>query len=759
LGNLIIAGDVTGAAIRGDHFYWTNGTELGGGAGSGKWYNGTGVPDGGLGVDGDFYLRLDNGWVYNKITIWVYVANLTGPQGIQGLTGLTGATGANGATWLSGAGAPGAVGSNNDYYFRTDNSWVYLKTGGVWGYIANLTGLPATSTLYYVNSTAVTTYTYGNSTLSSLFYADQNVMALDENSGSANYFYMNYTSVTTFSQWIMREYYAGSSSHNIEFQLYNWDTAAWNTQYTITGQLDYNTVTIPVYTPTNYTSGGVVMARLYHVENGVSSHRLYIDYSWLLSGNNIGASSNLVGYAKYVFGSNNFSGSGNFTANNFDSINPIGAYSYMIYQDPGFATNGLYCAKAANGTVSFTSTNCSSVVENAKANGNDLFFTSGTYPISYNLTITANNFTMRGEGASSIIKLYANYTNLFQIYGNFTTIKDLTFDGDKAENSLQAAGHTTGCAIFIGYSASIPTIGTTVENCIFSNIPTHPIVEILGFKAGDTIVSHCKFYNNNFWDVAYAGSYGHSILSECISDTSAGFEIGGTSTGFDTCVGNTVIGPVVTATSIGIMVNGPFNTISGNTVSGVKYALEVTQHNNTITGNIFANSNNGYAVVFSGAVDNIFSDNSITSVTGGSKVGIGLTAVSTRNLFENNRFGNGITQGVAIIDAPSINNIFKNNYFTCTTPFYNFTNPFPSEIIKYNVGFVTENSFSGANTTATTAVINHGLASTANYVWVSFDSSAITGYTWTSSATQVTITPTGTLPASWTCYVKAEYVP
>lgn len=49
--------------------------------------------------------------------------------------------------------------------------------------------------------------------------------------------------------------------------------------------------------------------------------------------------------------------SGNVTANNFESTHPMGAYSYMIYQDPDFATNGLYHAKAANGTICFTSSN------------------------------------------------------------------------------------------------------------------------------------------------------------------------------------------------------------------------------------------------------------------------------------------------------------------------------------------------------------------------------------------------------------------
>lgn len=74
-----------------------------------------------------------------------------GEQGEQGDTGATGATGAtgptgpqgvpgdDGATWSTGSGAP-TGGNDGDLYLRTSNGDVYLKSGGVWGVIDNLTG-------------------------------------------------------------------------------------------------------------------------------------------------------------------------------------------------------------------------------------------------------------------------------------------------------------------------------------------------------------------------------------------------------------------------------------------------------------------------------------------------------------------------------------------------------------------------------------------------------------------------------------------
>jgi len=81
------------------------------------------------------------------------------------------------------------------------------------------------------------------------------------------------------------------------------------------------------------------------------------------------------------------------------------------------------------------------------------------------------------------------------------------------------------------------------------------------------------------------------------------------------------------------------------------------------------------------------------------------------------------------------------------------------EFVTSNIGYVTENSVSGSNTTATTAVINHGLAASATNVQCSFNFTGWTSWTWTSDATQITVTVTGTLPASWTTYIYAVYKP
>jgi len=69
------------------------------------------------------------------------------------------------------------------------------------------------------------------------------------------------------------------------------------------------------------------------------------------------------------------------------------------------------------------------------------------------------------------------------------------------------------------------------------------------------------------------------------------------------------------------------------------------------------------------------------------------------------------------------------------------------------------NSGTATNSTATTFVFNHGLAGTPTGVWSSFNTTAINGWTWIATSTQITITVTGTLPASMTAYWNAIYKP
>lgn len=191
-------------------------------------------------------------------------------------------------------------------------------TGGV-----ECVPLVASSTTYYPNTTQTTggTNTTGNITL--MWYYDNSPYNVSEGTGANPMdLYINYTNVTDFSQWVIREYYAGSPNHFIQFQLWDYDDAIWENYFQIVGQTNMTIITIPVFDPSKHINNTIVQTRLHHVETGIAVHRLYVDFAWLIQGNNIGASTNLDGYARYSFQYNNFSGRGNFnTSGNVTATN------------------------------------------------------------------------------------------------------------------------------------------------------------------------------------------------------------------------------------------------------------------------------------------------------------------------------------------------------------------------------------------------------------------------------------------------------
>ena len=74
-----------------------------------KWMHGNGIPLANQGIQGDYYLDVLTGNVYNKVPDnqqppqlqWVLVANITGPQGVSGAAGAQGVAGANGLNALT----------------------------------------------------------------------------------------------------------------------------------------------------------------------------------------------------------------------------------------------------------------------------------------------------------------------------------------------------------------------------------------------------------------------------------------------------------------------------------------------------------------------------------------------------------------------------------------------------------------------------------------------------------------------------------
>lgn len=145
--------------------------------------------------------------------------------------------------------------------------------------------------------------------------------------------------------------------------------------------------------------------------------------------------------------------------------------------------------------------------------------------------------------------------------------------------------------------------------------------------------------------------------------------------------------------------------------------------------------------------------------------------IITGNTFYNLNKGIYVETGGAWVNKTPYVSAALNDFISVATPYStNFSSPYTSSIkITQNQGYVTENWVTVANTTSTTFVFNHNVAGDLDAagshggVWATFDpttTAALTRWSWTSTATQVTITVVGTgLPATMTARVYIQYIP
>ena len=106
----------------------------------------------------------------------------------------------------------------------------------------------------------------------------------EDGGGDALEFYVNFTGVTDFNNLLMRERYLGGNGHQVVVELYDFILTDWEGYLSITDQAVQVVSNTPVTDPTDHISGGVVQLRFRHIQNGIASHKLIIDYIQLING-------------------------------------------------------------------------------------------------------------------------------------------------------------------------------------------------------------------------------------------------------------------------------------------------------------------------------------------------------------------------------------------------------------------------------------------------------------------------------------------
>jgi len=305
--------------------------------------------------------------------------------------------------------------------------------------------------------------------------------------------------------------------------------------------------------------------------------------------------------------------------------------------------------------------------------------------------------------------------------------------------------------------------------------------------AEDCVVSNCHFYNftrgamtcykdacnnvfannvavgDNWTDANLMGGYmghgdypnnpsiGNTLIGNVIEEVYIGYCVSGNSTG-NKISGNT-FGPHVKK---GIYLPAKSNNtlVEGNVFNGLDiYGLEISGYYNVIHGNTFQSyvpAEQYFTGVCLYGDNNTLTDNSFFDMNNAF-----ILIQSEGNLFKDN-YGYNCSRLAYISDAQcTYNQFYYNKAEDIRTVFvtdYGSNNDF-----RWNIGYVTENSGSQVNGTATTWTIAHGLVSTPIFASFSFNATGWTSYKWSADGTNITVTITGTPEtAAVLCYWDAR---
>lgn len=126
--------------------------------------------------------------------------------------------------------------------------------------------------------------TLDSGTVAALAVADEAVVAISEVVGTpALQVVLTYTGVTTFSE--VRAYlrYAGSSTHYLALEVYDYVGADWEQYGTVATSAESAWYFWPIADPSHHVSAGQAQVRIRHIQSGVTSHDLYLDLVGLSS--------------------------------------------------------------------------------------------------------------------------------------------------------------------------------------------------------------------------------------------------------------------------------------------------------------------------------------------------------------------------------------------------------------------------------------------------------------------------------------------
>jgi hypothetical protein len=166
---------------------------------------------------------------------------------------------------------------------------------------------------FYPASMVVDKGTLDGGTVASLSSLDGTLVSISEVTGADPLrVTFSFTGVTRLSAFAFYGYYAGSPSHQLSVEIYNPDTTGWDVLGVVGSEASARWYSFTIHNEETYIDGGAVSTRIRHIQNGIATHDLFLDYLEL----NYGA---VGGSASISASSVTFTPFGNISATNVGS--------------------------------------------------------------------------------------------------------------------------------------------------------------------------------------------------------------------------------------------------------------------------------------------------------------------------------------------------------------------------------------------------------------------------------------------------------
>lgn len=170
---------------------------------------------------------------------------------------------------------------------------------------------------------------------------------------------VNFSSITTFNQIIVRYKSDSAESHTMDIALWDYVNGVWESYRTVGVSPDYNIMTMNVYDITNHISGGVVQVRFYTLNSGGLTHKHQFDWVAISKGVATPSSSETDPYSLHKDGATQLTANwdqGDFNLTNVNSwflgkINHSNIQNLPAYSLAGNCTSGQVVMNTTNSGV------------------------------------------------------------------------------------------------------------------------------------------------------------------------------------------------------------------------------------------------------------------------------------------------------------------------------------------------------------------------------------------------------------------------